>query len=120
MTTAFELAAIETLVHALKAKIPEAEHETTATPVIAAPGSWLRQVAKDLGAAEGEVPSSIHCCDVLQEDSLPEPVLITHDQKVYRISQAIAYVGQEPTLVPEGTTAEQRALSLLRQSLEAA
>lgn len=117
MTTAFELAAIETLVHALKAKIPETEHETTATPIVAAPGSWLRQVAKDLGAAEGEVPASIHYCDVFQEDSLPEPVLITHDQKVYRISQALAHTGGEVKETPAGEAGAERAMSLLRRAI---
>ena len=120
MSTAYELMAIETIVHALKAKIPEAEHDTTPTPIIAAPGSWLRQVAKDLGAAEGEVPASIHNCDVFQEDGLPEPVMITHDEKVYRVRQAIEHIGKEPAAESEASAAERRTLALLRQTAKAA
>ena len=92
----YDVAAIGTIVHALQATIPQERWHETATPIVAAPGSWLREVARQLGAPEGDIPASIHQCDVFQEDHLTEPYLVTSDEppRVYRVRSAVPALGQ--------------------------
>lgn len=106
MSTNYQIAAIQVAIHQLKDTISPELWEDTALPVVAAPGSWLRQVAIEHGQPEGDIPQYIHDCPVVQDDALDHPVLIAHDEKVYRIPEMPAAGGEE---APDPRTAIQLA-----------
>lgn len=83
--TLYTLSQILLTLQELKERIHPAAWADTPLPIVAAPGSWIEQLAIDLGHP-GEIPESIHGCSVVRKDELPDPVLITHDGKVYRIT----------------------------------
>lgn len=90
MSTVFDIANVLHSLQALKETIPAWEWSETPLPVIAAPGWWLRRVAEDLGQPADLEPDRIHGCSVVRNDTLAEPVLVTHDGKVHRIKPAWA------------------------------
>ena len=84
-TSAYAIATVEHALQALKEKIEPHKWADTPLPVIAAPGWWLEEVRKDMGAEASLEPDTIHDCKVTRMDALTEPVLVDHDGKTYPI-----------------------------------
>ena len=88
MSATYAIANVQHALQALKEKIPPDQWGETPLPVIAAPGWWMEEVRQEMGVAPGFEPGEIHGCHVTRQDSVPEPVLIDHDGKVYPILPA--------------------------------
>lgn len=92
----YTVAAVGEALQVLKARIPPSQWSDTLLPVIAAPGWWMADVAREFGAAEGDVPHQIHGCPVVRQDDLQAPVLVDHDGSVYRIESSPALQAPAP------------------------
>jgi hypothetical protein len=117
MTITYDLLAIHAIRDAVGRDLTPEQAKDTPTPVVAAPGWWLDEVAREMGQEEGMHPVSIHSCDVLREDSLDEPCMVAHTDKVYRVRQAVPKLGASGLEQTEDGPAA-RVLHLLRQSVE--
>ena len=111
MTAVYQIAAVQHILFALKDRIPPEKLIETPLPVLAAPGAWLRGVAEEMGMEADEVPQFIHNCPVVQEDALEWPVLVTDDEKVYRLDDYVPKLGL--TSVP----VEDKVVHRLRQTM---
>lgn len=99
MTPLHDLATIAHMLQFLKEKISPSQWSETPLPVIAAPRTWMLELARSMGATYEDadaVPDTIHGCSVVEKNELERPVLIDHDGKVYPIQIGWAATAEGP------------------------
>lgn len=99
MTPLHDIGTIQHMLQFLKEKISPEKWSETPLPVIAAPRSWMLEVAQAMGARFEDadaVPDMIHGCKVVEKNELARPILIDHDGRVYPIQQGWAATAEGP------------------------
>ena len=88
MSTPDTVSNILITLQALQETVPPNEWADTPLPVIVGPASWMEEVRRELGVEPGVVLDSIHGCTVIEKNEVSEPMLLTHDGKLYPVLPA--------------------------------